>query len=365
MSTVITDSTSDPIVRFISSRAGIPPAAAAEMLFMAHEMRLNKEPDLMSLFVKTYRIPNTHMQWPFYRAMMLHGTASIDATRDVAEVLFDKQPRYVHELVQLMQSRVTHNNVCQMARKYGFPFWLVSRDLCDLLAHTDSLADPNIDTEAKLPFRALHFSLPSGAVVLPDGDSVTLIGVADLTLRDVIGHGFDVPPGLDIDARRFYVAGHTASGCCFYSRLPVVDGVVADPSTQEFTLYDKEGRVSSDTEERDMGARCADIICGWALRFLIVMNAEPELIESEVVTGKRKAKRNRKPMDFLDPRWLGRRIIRVPVGSLPGGTHATPTTHWRKGHTARRRCGKGRVDTRVVWIKPVLVNGPKEMEVAV
>jgi hypothetical protein len=352
----------DPIVQFISSRANIPPESAAELLLMAHETRLAKEPELMDLFIKTYRIPNTHMQWPFYRAMMLHGTASIDAARDVADLLFQNQPQHMHGLVQLMQGQVTHNNICQMARRYGFPFWLVSRDLCDLLAQTKSLADPNIDTEAKLPFKALHFSVPDKAIMLPDGDSVTLIGVADLTLRDVIGHGFDVPPNLDIDERRFYVAGHTASGCCYYSRLPVVDGVVADPSTQEFTLYDKEGMVSNDTQERDEGARCADLICGWALRFLIVMNAEPELIEAESVTGKRKAKRDRKPMSFLDPRWLGRRIVRVSPGPSVHGSHASPVTHWRVGHTARRRCGKGREQTRVVWIKPVLVNGPRERE---
>jgi hypothetical protein len=352
----------DPVVRYFSTHAGIPTEAAASLLLMAHETRLTREPDLIEMFTKSYRIPNTHMQWPLYRSMMLHGTASIDAARDVADVLFEKRPQHMHGLVQLMQGQVTHNNICQMARRYGFPFWLVSRDLCGLLAQTDSLADPNIDTEAKLPFKALHFSLPKGAVMLPDGDSVTLIGVADLTLRDVMRHGFDVPPGLEIDERRFYVAGHTASGCCYYSRLPVTDGVVADPSTQEFTLYDKDGLPSADAEEQDQGARAADLICGWALRFLIVMNCDPELIEGEVVTGRRKAKRDRRPMDFLDPRWLGRRVIRVPVGTLPGGTHASPTTHWRRGHMARRRCGKGREQTRVVYIRPVLVNGPREKE---
>lgn len=352
----------DPIIGFLSERANIPEEAAAELLLTAHEMKLAREPELKDLFTRTYRIPTSHMQWPFYRAMMLHGTASIDSARDVASFLFRDNPRHMHDLVQLMQGQVTHNNICQMARRYGFPFWLVSRDLCDLLAQTDSLADPDIDTEAKPPFKALHFLLPHGAVTLPDGDSVTLIGIADLTLRDVLDHGFDVPPGLDIDERRFYVAGHTATGCCYYSRLPVTGGTVADPSTQEFTLYDKDGKVSNDTEERDQGARCADLICGWALRFLIVMNAEPELIEAEVVTGNRKAKRDRKPMTFLDPRWLGRQVVRVPVGTLTGGSHASPTTHWRRGHMARRRCGKGREQIRVVYIRPVLVNGPREKE---
>jgi hypothetical protein len=349
----------DPVITYLTRHSRLPETAVISALMLGQETMCSKQPELEGLFTRAYRIPPTHMSWSRYQAMMIHGTVLIDTAIHFCEVF---APTALPGLIEILQSQATHSNISQMARKYAFPFWLVGSELCELLARTDSLADPNIDMEAPLPFKALHFLVPRGSVPLPDGDSLMMVGVADLTVADVRAHGFDVPANIEEGGRRFYVAGHTWGGHCYYSRLPVsVDGVVADPSTQEFTLYDAQGKVSNDTTGKEEGIRCADVITGWALRFLIVMNCEPELIEPETKTGERKAKRDKRPMTFLDPRWLGRRVINgKPTHS--NGTHASPHTHWRRGHNARRRCGKGREQTRVVWIKPVLVNGPRERE---
>lgn len=357
----MSNQTSDPVISYLTRHSNLPPKAVIDLLMLGQETMCSRNPELLSLFTRAYRIPPTHMPWSRYRAMMVHGTALIDSSIQLCEMI---APASVPGLVEILQSQATHSNISQMARRYGFPFWLVGKDLCELLARTDSLADPNIDTEAPLPFKALHFLTPKDAIPLPDGDSLMMVGVADLTVSDLRAHGFEVPADTDEGGRRFYVAGHTWGGHCYYSRLPVTDGVVADPSTQEFTLYDATGQVTNNPAEKEEGIRCADVITGWALRFLITMNCEPELSEPEVRTGERKEKKGKRPMTFLDPRWLGRRVINGKP-SHSNGTHASPHTHWRRGHMARRRCGKGREQTRVVYIRPVLVNKPVGEEVGI
>lgn len=353
----------EPVVTFLSDCSGAAPETIMTMMLAAMEFDQARDPSgaVLRLMTKAYRIPNDFMTWSDYRASVLHGTHYIDSATSVGKIVLS-DPGRMADLNDLLQGQVTHTNICKMARRYDYPFWLVGRELCDMLAKTDSLADPNVNTEARLPFRGLHFLLPKGAVTLPDGDTLTMIGVADLTLEDVQEQGFATPPGLEHGDRRCYIAGHTASGACYFSRLPVSpDGVVADPSTQEFTLYGTDYQPLGDPQDKEEGAACANVVAGWALKLLIVMNAEPALNEVEIVTGHRKPKKDKRPMTFLDPRWLGRKIVNgVPVHSQ--GHHSSPHTHWRRGHMARRRCGKGRTETRVVYIKPVLVNGPETQQ---
>lgn len=57
------------------------------------------------------------------------------------------------------------------------------------------------------------------------------------------------------------------------------------------------------------------------------------------------------------PRWLGKNHkTAIEVNMPQGGTHKSPETHWRKGHFKKVAIGKNRMDRKVVWIPPVLVN---------
>ena len=349
----------DPIVNCISRYSGLSEDKVISLMISAADILIAKDPELKQLDNLDYRIPPTHMPWKHYKAHMFHGKASIEAALRLGEVVM---PDHMSKLTHVLQSVVTHSNVVHMAARHGYPFWLVSNDLCDMLALTDSLADPNVDTEARPPFAGCHFLPPIGAIQLPDGDVVTMIGVSVLTLNDIAENGFAAPEGLDPNERRFYVTSMTQRGACYYCRLPIAeDGTVADPSTQEFTMYSEDGS-GKVKDEGGLGQACANLVVGWALRFLIVLNAEPELMEGEITTGRRKAKKGRRALEFRDPRWLGRKVVWVRPKATGNGTHASPTTHWRRGHMARRRCGKGRADVRIVRIKPVLVNGPRERE---
>lgn len=56
------------------------------------------------------------------------------------------------------------------------------------------------------------------------------------------------------------------------------------------------------------------------------------------------------------PRWIGRNYTRrVLLTGPPAGTHASPRTHWRRGHWRTQPVGPGRQDRRRLWIEPILV----------
>ena len=92
---------------------------------------------------------------------------------------------------------------------------------------------------------------------------------------------------------------------------------------------------------------------------LLVMTEEPQLIEEKA------PKQFRKPQGFgmtlpnrRNPIWIGRNykhnLTQRP--SSAHGTHASPQTHWRRGHWRRVAIGPGRTQRKWNWIQPTLVN---------
>lgn len=59
----------------------------------------------------------------------------------------------------------------------------------------------------------------------------------------------------------------------------------------------------------------------------------------------------------VHPRWLGKDFKPVQQGTRRGhGHHASPTTHWRRGHWRNQPHGPGRQMQRLVWIRPCMIN---------
>jgi hypothetical protein len=92
-----------------------------------------------------------------------------------------------------------------------------------------------------------------------------------------------------------------------------------------------------------------------------------ERVAGTIVMGellrKAKTKGERVVPELWSPNWIGKDYVRrvhtgpgVSGGAVGGGTHASPRTHWRRGHFSRRHVGVGRLEIRIVWIEPVLVN---------
>ena len=91
---------------------------------------------------------------------------------------------------------------------------------------------------------------------------------------------------------------------------------------------------------------------------LLLLQLKPDWLDVPVstatATGKRKPTKKER---MLNPRWIGAENFRVKTTNLASvGTHASPTTHWRRGHWRRTPVGEGGKDRKLSWIQPTLVN---------
>lgn len=345
----------DPIIDYLSSRSGMRPDLVAALASEILTDSGRKDPRVRHLHRAVYKVPPSHRPWAKVAATHEFHVLAPDMLARLGELLL--KPGQMSGLNDRIDGLVAQSVISRMAADNDFPFWLVGRDMTDMLARTDGLERPNLDTEARLPFKSLTFVPPSGAITLPDGDTLEMVSLADIRLEDSEACGFLVRarPGPDDTGRRFYVCGMTGRGYSLYSRIPVdADGSVTDPSSQPFVLHASEER--EDGREEELSRQSTVAVVGWALRFLTALNAAPEVAEDRLLEKSRKAKGGKRALDFWSCRWLGRKFTVAGGSPRSGGTHASPHTHWRRGHFARLRCGPGRSDTRVTWRKPVLVN---------
>jgi hypothetical protein len=107
------------------------------------------------------------------------------------------------------------------------------------------------------------------------------------------------------------------------------------------------------------GVGRVDQISGLVLQSALAMAFVPDLIEAEEPAKSRKMGQNAKQKDrFLTPRWIGKDFVRPKAVNKPqGGHHASPQTHWRRGHWRNQAIGEGRQKRSLVWIRPTLING--------
>ena len=125
-------------------------------------------------------------------------------------------------------------------------------------------------------------------------------------------------------------------------------------------LESKPNTIEPDSQTTDAEHQWLGRITQLIYQCLLLLQLKPDFIDESTVassTGKTKKKLTRKER-LLDPRWLGTGFeIRTTRNREPSsGTHASPMTHWRRGHWKRVAVGEGRKERKIVWIQPTLVN---------
>jgi hypothetical protein len=352
--------TKDPILDFMATASKVPYPAFTQVVASTIDVIVDSTPPLKRLSGINYRIPASYISWPALRDLFTIGYASVEAMVQIADLAMTDEDRV--RLADALTAHTASTCVSRYAAPCEFPFWVVSRGLCEMLGRTDSLADPNIKNEACLPFKSCYFVIPNDTIQVGEDEYITVIGCAHLSLKDIEACGFTVPKDQSDDKTRFYVTAYTNKGACLYSKLLVTpEGVVSDPSTHTFTLYSADGlTIDEDKARREESINAATLAVGWALKLLTAMNAEIELVDGLEKLKHRKAKNGKRELLFLQPRWLGVRIRSISSDRKSGESGSgSVQMHWRRGHMARRRCGKGRIETRLVFIKPTLVNAPE------
>ncbi len=90
---------------------------------------------------------------------------------------------------------------------------------------------------------------------------------------------------------------------------------------------------------------------------LLFLQIHPEVLETLIVP-KSSASHHprRKTYTKLSPRWIRNFSPTITTKRVSTGSHASPKTHFRRGHLKRVAIGQGRKERKWVWIQPTLVN---------
>jgi hypothetical protein len=95
-----------------------------------------------------------------------------------------------------------------------------------------------------------------------------------------------------------------------------------------------------------------------AIRLLLAMSARPDLVETGKILRAARVKHGRERDELWSPNFIGKNYqLRREI---PAGTHASPRMHFRRGHHRHHAYGPGRLQRKLIWIEPVLVNAEAE-----
>jgi hypothetical protein len=202
-------------------------------------------------------------------------------------------------------------------------FWL-GKDIGDDLLVTTPPVDVMLGN-LKFPFNAFVIMLPPDfiagvyAVLVARGEKDSIFICFLMIGEDgVPGHGFVMPP----------------------SQVPVCELIqesVYDISIDAVVPMN----ANSTTISNKMILLLTNILC--------YLSSEGVEIEQSQQVGKPKTVGK---AGLWTPRWIAPSYKRDRGGE---GTHASPRTHWRRGHWRNQRFGEGRADVKRLWIRPMMI----------
>lgn len=237
------------------------------------------------------------------------------------------------------------------------PTWFVSPELVEGLMHTDLPHDLSLN-DLRWPREAILFVLPtnSGLRHSVHGDMAFLV-----ISHTQAGTSYTVDPmyearGIGFSKSTVNTFTVFLDGAVFAWSHPInedlVDTFKRDPLMG--TLIDGE-RVPPGEEDKRFTLLHSQLAIG----LMLALQARPDLEEPAVVVQKAKQAKPGAPQkrDLWSPRYLGRKLVRKH-SEPQGGTHASPTTHWRRGvlRILRVEPGKPWKANKEIWIEPTLVN---------
>lgn len=210
----------------------------------------------------------------------------------------------------------------------GAPFF-VSRDLMEAAMNTQS---PNIIDwlKLRLPYESGVFMMPRGLVKAPSGESLTFIAWARLKQGTYEWKG---TPMVSNSRPRFVVAAMDTGD--HFVHLWAVDSefdlIKLKQEQRDVKLGYNMGREDMPKGERNFIMNLAM----WTFNLLLLMDVKPELRDpkGEIQVGMHKKSRK----ELWAPNVLGRGYRYEK--QIPGGTHASPRWHWRRGHWREQGIG--------------------------
>lgn len=232
----------------------------------------------------------------------------------------------------------------QLAR-YDVPTWWASREML--------LAVDRTQLPAGIEWPSIHMPYPAGVIIFPPGLVRSSTGRAYRHVtwcRTTAGEPIPIPAS---GGR----ATTTTNDAMIFTSVDPADPMLhvltlsldatASPSAELPEELPPVDSIQMDGDEESTMRRLARL----ALGIILVCHARPEMVEpgEKLNGGSRRS--------GVPPEWSPTRIGRRYVGrrETPGGTHASPRSHWRRGHLRQQAHGPEMGLRKTIWIEPVWV----------
>jgi hypothetical protein len=265
-----------------------------------------------------YQLPKTHPRWE-----LLSAIAACMCITDLTQA-----PD---------QGTALHTGLWQIWYRDRYPIYCLSNELLRQFQQTDAADLAKIVPSDWIPPVALFLLLlPNNAVKSPSGQWVPYILVSlhhpEIRAVTTSEHPRQISIALSDNSEVVWVSGSgLGDGTILHSRNEL-------------------GSSKADQIEIDW---LRDLL-GIAFQSAMTLTYLPDLVEIPPIApkGRNPAGRHKTP---LQPRWIGREFKRSsnPTGS---NSHASPSTHWRRGHWRQQPCGEKMQQRKLVWIRPTLIN---------
>lgn len=295
---------------------------------------------------RPYKIPSGYMYWK-------------NVCGIIGYFLLNYHPESFHELDPLVQMCV-YRTVLWFVQ--DAPVYCISTELLGAFEETDIEDKPDILVDLKPPLPTFMLLFPQGAVCPPppQGAVCPSLGVS---LNYVIVHLSDneYPERSSGSAYGFDVP------CLQHPQKQVLHWSGLDNNGQLWTsgsILNEQGKIITaptvDIEGHLFRKKVGSII----LQCLLAFTYTPELVTQDQAEGSAQPskgfhKQRQKQTLTRTPRWLGKDYTPPPTITGGGGSnHASPRSHWRRGHWRRVVVG-ARLDQqrKWSWIQPTRVNG--------
>lgn len=244
------------------------------------------------------------------------------------------------------------------------PTYFVANDFAEAALRT---APPKEGTliDVQWPLDALLFVLPVEFTVREFGLAVPFLAIAKIPAGKVSApkeFRLSVEVGDTGMVMSFYAVMNGKAPTFYHRRAPMDCGIAPFVDDDDeisvgrglYHMANLEAPQLDEATERDLLRK----LNGFAVKLLLAMSAEPELVESGVCERKARAKRGKTVSELWSPNFIGRHYSHGREHL--GGEHASPRLHWRRGHNRWQRFGEGRTQRKLLWIRPVLVNAITE-----
>ncbi|MCT7964202.1 hypothetical protein NG791_26340 [Laspinema sp. D1] len=239
-----------------------------------------------------------------------------------------------------------------------FPVWWLDKGLFQAFEASD-LPKAIADLRVNVPFGIIM--LPRDHIINPDKDSCNWVFFQYLPQGfrfPVMRFGLDLIESMPVDCDKIKWATILQNGANYASIIELAGDQLVHG---DFDLIN--GGVIDANEDRDLEQQFQDRIEKIVLQTLLYLQFRPDdLISPTKVSISTKGQGfggGKAKSDRLTPLIVGQKFQPQTerTSRSAHSTHATPRTHWRRGHWRRVAMGEGRQERKWRWIQPVLVNG--------